>query len=90
MRHEIIKKAKFESQAINIANGVETNINDISQEFCSIVRKSNIEIKFNNILQEGYPSNWQADISLLKKLGYTPDYNLNKGLTEYIDWLKKI
>jgi dihydroflavonol-4-reductase len=40
-------------------------------------------------LKEFQASNWGVDATVLKQLGFTPDYPLQKGLEHTIDWYKK-
>ena len=79
----VFSNAKFQGEALNIGNGIETSINEIAHIFkdCLI---SNKEIKFNNIVREGDPLNWCADISELIQWGYEQNVNLKKGIMLYI------
>ena len=40
-------------------------------------------------LKEFQAPNWGVDATILKQLGFTPDYPLQKGLEHTIDWYKK-
>lgn len=82
----IINKIKFEGQKINIANGEEIKISDAVNIFRYLI-KSNAQIEYNNEVREGDPKNWKADISILKTLGYKPDFSMKMGLQNYIKWL---
>lgn len=82
----IINKIKFEGQKINIANGEEIKISDAVNIFRYLI-KSNAQIEYNNEVREGDPKNWKADISIIKTLGYKPDFSMKMGLQNYIKWL---
>lgn len=73
---------------INIASGVETSIRKAAEIFSDLMRP---ECKINFIGQTriGDPINWKADISILKSIGFKPEFNLEQGLEEYIQWLQK-
>lgn len=83
----IIKNSPFEGDVINVANGEEFSI----QYIADLYKKgldSNHEIKFNKVTKSGDPLNWRADISKLSAMGYKPKVSLDKGVLEYINWVK--
>jgi dTDP-glucose 4,6-dehydratase/UDP-glucose 4-epimerase len=84
----VIKNANFEAETINSANGVEIKIGDIANIF---TKKSgwNGRIVFNGTVRKGDPLNWVADISRIKKMGYHQQISIEKGIENYIKWLKK-
>lgn len=79
----IIKKARFEGESINIANGVAVKIKDVAEIFKKYL-KSNKPVVFNNLVREGDPLNWCADIEVLKNWGYAQNVNLDEGILNYI------
>ena len=81
----VIKYAPFNGESINIANGEAIKINEIAAIFKNHLN-SNKSIKFNNIIREGDPLNWCADIESLKSWGYIKSSGLNEGIKQYIDW----
>ena len=85
----VIGNAEFKGEAINIGNGLETNIREIAQLF-KILLNSNKQIKFNNISRDGDPLNWCADISLLKTWGYIQSVELAQGLKSFLIWNQHI
>ena len=36
----------------------------------------------------GYPVRWEADITKMRGLGFTPRMPLEAGVAEYVDWFK--
>jgi UDP-glucose 4-epimerase len=85
----IIKNAKFNGEAINIANGEEIFIKDAVSIFVQLY-KPTIKIIFSNKSRTGDPSNWKADISLLKSMGYNNTHSLELGLSKYTKWLRDL
>ena len=85
----IIQNALFKGESINIASGEETYIKDAVSIFVKLYDPS-IKIVFNNKVRTGDPNNWQADITLLKSLGYTNKHNIELGLNNYTRWLKEL
>ena len=43
-------------------------------------------INFDSQNNIGMPLNWKADISKLKKLGFTKSVEIKQGVKEYINW----
>ncbi len=79
----VIENAKFQGEAINIGNGIETRIDEVAQIF-KVVLDSKKSIQFNNIIREGDPINWCADISVLKSWGYIQNIDLRQGINLFI------
>lgn len=84
----IIKSDFFNGEAINIASGTSTTVKNIVELFRNQLNPK-INIEFINEIKQGDPLYWQADISILKSLGYVNNYTLNKGLVETIEWQKR-
>ncbi|MFT8351715.1 NAD-dependent epimerase/dehydratase family protein [Clostridium saccharoperbutylacetonicum] len=83
----LILESTTEDYIFNIANGEEISIRELAQIY---LENNNINIKFltfNNIVNEGNPNNWVADITRLKKIGYRKEIEINQGIKEYIEWL---
>jgi UDP-glucose 4-epimerase len=72
---------------INVASGVQTTILEASKIFSKLINSSK-QIIFGGEHRIGDPLNWQADIQILREIGFEPSYTLEKGLYEYILWLK--
>jgi dTDP-glucose 4,6-dehydratase/UDP-glucose 4-epimerase len=84
----IIFNLKFEGQQVNIANGEEIFIKDAVEKFIGLHNKK-INVKYDNKGLSGNPKNWIADISVIKNIGYEKKFDLNNGLTNYINWLNE-
>ena len=85
--HCIIKNGAFGNEIINVANGEEYTIEYVANTFKKLLH-SNKNILFNKKIKPGDPFNWQADISLITSMGYTPSVMLEEGISKYIQWLK--
>lgn len=48
------------------------------------------KIKFNNIMREGDPRFYHADILRAKSLGWAPTIDLRDGICQYVKWFKEI
>lgn len=71
----------------NIANGEDITIREMAEIFSRVMCGEN-RVSFNNIVREGDPRFWCADISKIKKLGYLMETKLGDGITNYINWAK--
>ena len=85
----IFEKGNFNGNAFNISSGIETTINEVATEFYKHLNP-NIKFNFNNIQKQGDPTNWQADISALKLLGFNTNVSLNDGLYKTANWLTNL
>jgi dTDP-glucose 4,6-dehydratase/UDP-glucose 4-epimerase len=85
----IIHNTKEKIEIINIANGQQHSIAEIANIIKGITKLGG-NIIFSNRAKDGYPLFWEADISVLKKLGYKNKVSLIQGLQHYIDWVKSL
>ncbi len=83
----VYEHSDFCGNIINIANGMEIRIKDAVSIFTGFF---NTEIKytFSHEIRKGDPTNWRADISKLQSLGYMPQVDIIKGLSNYFEWIK--
>jgi UDP-glucose 4-epimerase len=72
---------------LNVASGVQTTISEAAKIFSKLLNNSK-QINFGGQYRIGDPLNWQADIQILKKIGFQPSFSLEQGLFQYILWLK--
>lgn len=82
----IASAASFEDIYFNIANGEECTIKEAAAVFAAHAGLSESSISFTGTRREGDPINWRADISRLKKLGYTKSVSFSQGIRDYIEW----
>ena len=81
---------KYAGEVFNIGSGKETPIKLVVESVKKISGSRNTA-RWDIMPSRPWESaHWQADISKAKKLlGWTPQYDLNSGLTETINWHKK-
>lgn len=82
------RKGVFTGGCLNVANGEEWRIEEVVKFFYDNFPKE-IEYDFSGQERKGDPSNWVADISAIKKLGYVPTISLKNGLKKYYEWISK-
>lgn len=73
---------------INVASGRQTSI----AELAGLVQRffgRPLPIQYDNIVPPGSPRFWQADISLLLSLGFSPEVSLENGIESFCSWFKR-
>jgi dTDP-glucose 4,6-dehydratase/UDP-glucose 4-epimerase len=85
----LTKNSDFNGESVNVANGIAVPIGEAAHTFLQL-HGTGFNIKFLGNLKQGDPSQWQADITVLKNFGYEPEFTLEQGLTNYVQWLKSI
>lgn len=81
-----IENATFDGSAINVANGQGTSIRRAIETLLSAIGWDGV-LQFNNLVRDGDPLYWTADITRLKALGYRPAYQFESGISELSTWL---
>ena len=84
-----LKKSPFNANKVNCAQGEEITISSAAHKFFEFFDKD-INFQFSGEPRNGDPQNWCADISILRSYGFTPIFNFDNGIKEYISWLKEI
>jgi dTDP-glucose 4,6-dehydratase/UDP-glucose 4-epimerase len=85
----IVLNAKFIGETINVGSSKQISIKEAATIFLEYLGKD-LKIEFSNINIEGYPLHWEADISILKSYGFSPQYSLKDGLLKYYQWIKNL
>ena len=84
----VIQKGSFCGQSINVANNEELTINRVANLFYNYIDPT-VSPGFVGKNRKGDPINWKADINKLTQLGYSKKVTIEKGLANYIAWLKE-
>jgi UDP-glucose 4-epimerase len=84
----IAETAPMEGEAYNIGSGRQVSIAELAN---MILRMLGFEYKphFNGVAPRGNPLNWQADISKIEALGFSPKIELEEGLKSFVDWCRE-
>lgn len=85
----VITKENFNGGAINIASGKTTTIKEAANTFFGLLPAKNAQYSFTHHAKKGDPDILAADISKLQQLGFTPTFNLQEGLSKYMQWLQE-
>lgn len=75
---------------INIGSGKQYSIGSVAEKVRSLMHKEKIEFNIGSVAARSFDVNfWVADNSLAKKLlAWQPQYDLEQGLQEMIEWFK--
>lgn len=84
----IIKSASFSGECINVANGRQWSVKELAALFINALQWQG-NIYFSNTNRLGDPLYWQADINLIKSIGYKQMTSMEDGILNYIKWLKE-
>jgi UDP-glucose 4-epimerase len=84
----IIQKSAFELDIYNLASGKATPIKTVARIFEKKIPGK--PIGFSGEVKPGDPTQWQADISAIRKIGFEPEAVFDKSVRDYIDWQSKI
>lgn len=81
---KILESAK-PNETYNISAGQELSNIEIFQRICNIMNRGHSQIEFIDD-RKGHDFRYSVDSSKLKSLGWNPEYKLNDGLVETINW----
>lgn len=83
----IMDSTAYQNEIWNVANGKEITIKHVAKIFLKRCGLEEDKLSFNNIVREGEPRNWQADITKIQCLGYQQSVSIDEGISEYVKWL---
>lgn len=74
---------------VNGAGGVRTTIREIIDLLAKSYGKD-VSIRFNQVVKEGDPRFYQAEISKTSSLGWSPEVALREGINDYVNFFKSL
>lgn len=83
---DILSETKGGDVVYNVAAGQETTIEYITEIIDKCSGKK-LNWQFSMEKRKGDPNNWCADISRIKKLGYTQDDSFEKRIAQIYNWV---
>jgi UDP-glucose 4-epimerase len=81
----LAEQAPGHAETYNLACGVETTIKELAELILKYSGRQ-IPLVFDGINPAGNPLNWRADITRIKRLGFTPTITIEKGVKDFVDW----
>ena len=82
----ILSASPFDADIVNVASGVSFSIRDAATLFLETMEIKK-DIRFTNIIKQGDPIGWKADISKLRAYGFIPSFDLKDGFLGYKQWI---
>ena len=83
-----LQKEEANYKVLNVGSGISTSVLYIAN-ILKRLYNSNIEIKVNGKYRLGDIRNNYADLTRIKKLlGFSPNVNLDKGISMFVSWVK--
>ncbi len=83
----IVNKSPMEGNIYNLSNGIEVTIRELAAMVLDALDSDCLPC-FDGIVPVGNPLNWQADISKLNELGFTPSVPLQHGVKAFANWCR--
>lgn len=83
------ERKEYEGMTIDVGSGTKTTVNKLAE---MIIRYSKSKSRIKHLpMRAGESENTTlcVDTSILKKLNFRFEYNLNKGIRQTVDWYKK-
>lgn len=81
----VIEQSAFSGEMYNAACGEETSIKTIA-DIIARYYPGNKTINFSGNSKAGDPTNWRADVSKIRALGFSPKKILETEIKNYINW----
>jgi UDP-glucose 4-epimerase len=73
-------------RVMNGASGIRTTVRETLTQLCHALHLPP-SFRFNDVVRDGDPRFYHADVSKAKALGWTPSFSLERGIARYADWL---
>ncbi|MHC5939492.1 NAD-dependent epimerase/dehydratase family protein [Nostoc sp.] len=83
----VVESAPMEGEIYNLGTGREVTISELATMVLESLEQ-NCQIRFDGVVPTGNPLNWQADISKLKSIGFTPTVELERGVKTFVNWCR--
>jgi UDP-glucose 4-epimerase len=83
----IATAALMQGEAYNLGTGEQVTIAELTSHILTALDYQG-DPHFDGIIPVGNPLNWQADISKLQSLGFTPSIPLKKGISTFATWCR--
>jgi len=84
----ILTNAPKQGEFYNVASGEQTKILDLAEMLLKGLNRS-IPIRTSGLSKPGVPLNWQANISRISELGFTPQISLDEGVRSFAVWFRQ-
>lgn len=83
----VAESAPMQGEAYNLGTGREVCIEELAHLILDAL-ELDYPVQFDGAAPVGTPLNWQADVSKLKNLGFTPSVPLERGVKTFANWCR--
>ena len=83
----ILESAPMTGEVYNLGTGREVKISELATMVLNSLEQD-FTPEFDGVVPPGNPLNWQADISKLKSIGFTPTVELERGVKTFVNWCR--
>ncbi len=84
----IADAAPMEGEAYNIGSGRQISIAGLAHMILGMLGYHD-RPTFDGLVPRGDPLHWQADISRIKALGFSPQIELEEGMRSFVNWCRE-
>ena len=85
--NHIVNTSHWNQNVLNVASGETVTIRQVAEQFLSELGYRG-QLRFSGTIPLGSPRFWSADNTKLSRLELGPSVALEKGLREYVRWIK--
>ncbi|MGI8960843.1 MAG: NAD-dependent epimerase/dehydratase family protein [Bryobacteraceae bacterium] len=83
----VARSGTFSGEIYNVASGEETSIRQIAEHVTSALKVKDTPM-FDGSATVGNPTNWRADITKVRQLGFSPRVYIQAGIESYARWAR--
>lgn len=84
----VAETAPMEGEAYNIGSGRQVSIAELASMILNMLGFED-RPHFDGIMTRGNPIHWQADITKIKSLGFSPKIGLEEGIRSFVNWCRE-
>lgn len=81
----VIENGRLKAETYNLASGEETRVGELAERLC-VARGVQLPINFDGNIPAGTPVRWQANLTKIRALGFSPRVSLDEGLQAFTTW----
>jgi UDP-glucose 4-epimerase len=83
----VLERAPMAGEVYNLGSGREVRIGELTNLVLQSLAVDNMP-QFDGIVPTGTPTNWQADMTKLGQLGFSPVVSLEQGIQTFAYWCR--
>ena len=84
----VSRSGQLEGEVYNVATGVACSTSDLAHKVAAAM-DLDPTLEYTGRVRAGDPDRWQADISRLQALGFSPAVELDEGIRRTVAWFRE-